>query len=198
VLAQRARPDPRRNRRRGQTQWQTFVEEDVRDREKQVICEGPRRMSAAFQLEAAADMSDGPLALAGGAPLDAGRGRVRFLKAGAAGKEALWTLVRGVPEVLADGAPQDAGRIPGPYVGHPDLNRPEALGAQTLAMFADPLSCASHTTMLHVTNANHQPSRWRKANIHSWLPSVVSGCQGVVRDVGYGDSASELCSGAGE
>ena len=48
----------------------------------------------------------------------------------------------------------------GPYVGHPDLNRPEALGAQTLAMFADPLSCASHTAMLHVTKANHQPSRW--------------------------------------
>jgi hypothetical protein len=48
----------------------------------------------------------------------------------------------------------------GPYVGHPDLNRPEALGAQTLAMFTDPLSCASHTAMLHVTNANLQPSRW--------------------------------------
>jgi hypothetical protein len=48
----------------------------------------------------------------------------------------------------------------GPYVGHPDLNRSEALGAQTLAMFADTLSCASHTAMLHVTNANLQPSRW--------------------------------------
>ena len=47
----------------------------------------------------------------------------------------------------------------GTDVGHPDLNRPEALGAQPLAMFADPLSRASHTAMLHVTKANHQPSR---------------------------------------
>ena len=49
----------------------------------------------------------------------------------------------------------------GTYVGHPDLNRPEALGAQPLAIFADPLSCASHPAMLHVTKANHQPSCWR-------------------------------------
>jgi hypothetical protein len=28
-------------------------------------------------------------------------------------------------------------------------------------MFADPLSRASHTSMLHVTNAILQPSRWR-------------------------------------
>jgi hypothetical protein len=61
----------------------------------------------------------------------------------------------------------DGSRLPvsfrdefrGPYVGHPDLNRPKALGAQTLAMFADPLSCASHTAMLHVTNAILQPCR---------------------------------------
>jgi hypothetical protein len=63
----------------------------------------------------------------------------------------------------------------GPYVGHPDLNRSEALGAQTLAMFTDPLSCASHTAMLHVTKANHQPSGWRipkqhgNAAVGSWM-----------------------------
>ena len=70
----------------------------------------------------------------------------------------------------------------GPYVGYPDLNRSEALGAQTLAMFADPLSCASHTAMLHVTNANLQPSRWWTSNEDPvsaslswvWLPPLAT------------------------
>ena len=38
-----------------------------------------------------------------------------------------------------------------PYVGHPDLNRSEALFTQTLPMFAYPIPRTHHETMLHVT-----------------------------------------------
>ncbi|CCG04786.1 protein of unknown function [Blastococcus saxobsidens DD2] len=38
-----------------------------------------------------------------------------------------------------------------PYVGHPDLNRPETLFAQTLSMLTYPIPRACHGTMLHVT-----------------------------------------------
>lgn len=49
------------------------------------------------------------------------------------------------------------------YVGHPDLNRPETLRAQALAMFAYPIACARHGVMLHVTRlaGNRPASCWR-------------------------------------
>ncbi len=43
------------------------------------------------------------------------------------------------------------------YVGYPDLNGPQALSAQPLAMFAYPLACTSHFLTLHVTKAGYQP-----------------------------------------
>lgn len=44
-----------------------------------------------------------------------------------------------------------------PHIGHPDLNRPEALLAQALAMFAYPLSCTCHTNNVTCNNAARQP-----------------------------------------
>lgn len=38
-----------------------------------------------------------------------------------------------------------------PDIGHPYLNRPEALFAKTLAMRAYPIPCSCHAIMLHVT-----------------------------------------------
>jgi len=49
-----------------------------------------------------------------------------------------------------------------PYVGHPDLNGPETLSAQALAMFAYPFACTSHVPMLHVTEAGCQPRLVRR------------------------------------
>ncbi len=58
----------------------------------------------------------------------------------------------------------------GPYVGYPDLNGPEALGAQSLAMFADPISCASHTAK--VTCNKGDPSTVPSAE--PWVLAVVA------------------------